>query len=332
MSNPGSTLRWIIPSQDFSRREQYSNAAWHTIFKNAAVYDFAVPQEKYRLIFDQFVPGFAKESDVPVAAIERKGAAIDSSFAWAMCADPVEMTPNRHFLMLLGQSSFALAADEAQQLVAALNKHFSADGLTFLCLDAMHWIVQATNVEVMQSTPLSMAIRKDVRYVLPEGKNAVRWHSYLNEIQMLLFHHPVNQQRQIAGKTPVNSVWFWGGGCLPPRAALSVESLQAVCGASYFTRGLCAHFGLTQVTEESLFATPTAEKSSRVVLLSDQELSGPVAFDETQFYANLANSAEKLLALVKNGRIEELEVISLEKRYILRPDSFGWRRFFRRRR
>jgi hypothetical protein len=33
-----------------------------------------------------------------------------------------------------------------------------------------------------------------------------------NEVQMLLFAHPLNQARESRGELPVNSVWFWGNG------------------------------------------------------------------------------------------------------------------------
>lgn len=331
MTNPGSTLRWIIPSHEFSPREQFAGAAWHTLFHRAFLTNFTVPHEKYRLILDQCVPGFSSGQDVPVAALERKGAGIDAgNFSWAMCADPVEMTPNRHFLMLLGQSSFSLQFDEAQRLVATLNAHFNADGLQFVCVDAMHWIVQSSSGETMQTTPLSMAAGKDVRYVLPQGGQAMRWHSYLNEIQMVLFHHPVNQQRQSMGKTLVNSVWFWGGGCLPARDSISA-SPQTVCGTSYFTRGLCEHFGLEYVNEDALLTALTSNGQDRFLLVSDQEFSGPAAYDQHHYFSHLTDIADKLITAVKSGRLAELEVISLENRYVLRPDAFGWRRFFRQR-
>jgi len=55
---------------------------------------------------------------------------------------------------------------------------------------------------------------------LPKGDEAMHWHRIFNEIQMLLFAHPVNEAREARGELPVNSVWLWGGGCSP------VEQLQ----------------------------------------------------------------------------------------------------------
>jgi hypothetical protein len=47
---------------------------------------------------------------------------------------------------------------------------------------------------------------------LPKGDSTLtRW---LNEVQMFLHCHPINQSRQGEGKPAVNSMWLWGGGKL----------------------------------------------------------------------------------------------------------------------
>jgi hypothetical protein len=38
----------------------------------------------------------------------------------------------------------------------------------------------------------------------------------LNELQMLLHQHPVNEQREEQGRPTINSLWFWGNGEAPP--------------------------------------------------------------------------------------------------------------------
>jgi len=43
----------------------------------------------------------------------------------------------------------------------------------------------------------------------PKGVEALHWHQLFNEIQMLLFSHPVNEAREVRGELPVNSVWLW---------------------------------------------------------------------------------------------------------------------------
>jgi len=71
----------------------------------------------------------------------------------------------------------------------------------------------------LQTVPLDEARGRDIDSLLPGGDEAMRWRSTLNEIQMLLYQHPVNDAREERGAAPVNSVWFWGAGtqAAPPR-------------------------------------------------------------------------------------------------------------------
>ena len=38
------------------------------------------------------------------------------------------------------------------------------------------------------------------------------WYKLLNEMQMFLHQHEINQNRLLNGLLPANSLWFWGGG------------------------------------------------------------------------------------------------------------------------
>ena len=68
----------------------------------------------------------------------------------------------------------------------------------------------------------------------------MRFRAELNELQMLLHEHPVNQAREARGELPVNSLWLWGGGSLPVTCATPVplyagnaeaRALGAFCNA-----------------------------------------------------------------------------------------------------
>lgn len=68
---------------------------------------------------------------------------------------------------------------------------------------------------------------KDINHHLPTGKDAKPWHAALNEIQMLLHEHPVNEAREARGEPPVNSVWLWGMGKLPEEAEATYRGVTA---------------------------------------------------------------------------------------------------------
>jgi len=78
--------------------------------------------------------------------------------------------------------------------------------------------------------PLSQAAGRNIHGNLPTGAAALRWHQLFNEIQMLLFAHPLNQAREARGELPVNSVWFWGGGggYVPPQSPYDSASSDEV--------------------------------------------------------------------------------------------------------
>src|SRR5690606_8095411 len=71
------------------------------------------------------------------------------------------------------------------------------------------------------------ALGGDVFEHLPEGDAGRRWRALLSEAQVILHNHPANAARAAAGKLPVNSLWFWGGGVLPDRVSTLHARLQS---------------------------------------------------------------------------------------------------------
>lgn len=59
--------------------------------------------------------------------------------------------------------------------------------------------------------PLSV-LGKTINPFIEQAKSDLDWYRLMTEMQMFLFNHPVNQQRQANGLYPINSLWFWGGG------------------------------------------------------------------------------------------------------------------------
>jgi len=47
---------------------------------------------------------------------------------------------------------------------------------------------------------------------IEQSRQNLPWYKLLNEIQMFMYQHPVNQQRIQRGLVPINSLWFWGAG------------------------------------------------------------------------------------------------------------------------
>ena len=172
--------------------------------------------------------GLPCQPDAPIAPIS---AAFDGlgEGCW-LRADPVHLRLQRDQLVLLPE--VGVNAGEAAQLCAALNEHFAGQGMEFFAPHPQRWYMRLDRLPGIETVPLSQAAGRNVRGLLPKGKEATRWHRVFNEIQMLLFAHPVNEAREVRGELPVNSLWLWGGGVNAPlqKTCTSVSSDEALAG------------------------------------------------------------------------------------------------------
>ena len=145
-----------------------------------------------------------------IAAVTLRADGMEPGAAYWLRADPVHLRIQRDQLIL--QPDVRLATDEAAQLCASLNAHFAGAGLYFFAPHPQRWYLRLDAAPDMTTFPLAQVAGKNVHAHLPQGPDALRWHSVFNEIQMLLFEHAVNQAREARGELPINSVWLWGGG------------------------------------------------------------------------------------------------------------------------
>ncbi len=140
-----------------------------------------------------------------------------------LCADPVHLRFHQERIILADASAFDIEISEAQALAAALNSEF-ADLGEFHVAHPQRWYLRLKVALEHRSQPLSAVAGRRVDGEL--GSSALPLTRRLNEIQMFMHGHPINQQREAAGKPAVNSLWLWGGGELdqnlrsPPGSAL----------------------------------------------------------------------------------------------------------------
>jgi len=143
---------------------------------------------------------------------------------WAR-ADPVHLRLMRDRLVLVPPAALRITRAEGEALVAALNEHFG-DRLTVQVVDEERWVARLpAAMEVAAQAPLLLA-GCDVAGALP-ANTASPAHQLLNEAQMVLHAHPVNEARETRGEPPVNSIWLWGAKPVPRVAAPRWQSLSA---------------------------------------------------------------------------------------------------------
>jgi hypothetical protein len=162
--------------------------------------------------------------------------------SWLL-ADPVHLQLQRDRMVLMDAGNLEITQEEANSLTAALNRHFAPNGLTFLPTRPGRWHLRLARPARLETHPLEAVIGRNIRNFLPGGPDGKHWHTLLNEIQMLLHSHPVNEAREQRGALTVNSIWPWGGGVLPKDLAAPYTQVWA---NDDLARGLAVAAGVSR--------------------------------------------------------------------------------------
>lgn len=158
--------------------------------------------------------GIARQQDWPLAPITLEADGGAAGEAYWLRADPVHLQVMRDRIVLANPTALELTAQEAEDLAGTIGQHFGEE-LSPIPRHPRRWYLRLEHAPHLVTTPLSVAVGRDIDPLLPQGEDAMRFRTLLNELQMLLHDHPVNQAREARGDLPVNSLWLWGGGILP---------------------------------------------------------------------------------------------------------------------
>ncbi len=171
--------------------------------------------ELEELLFDLFDIAVDPDQDLPVAAVTRvlDLGVVDKS--WWLRADPVHLQTQHDGLILADGTLLNLTQDEADQLAAEIMEAYAADGWVLKAARPHRWYLRPPTVPEIKTAALPSVVGRDIHDFLPQGKDGKRWHTVLNELQILLHTARVNNAREQRGALPINSLWFWGGGRLP---------------------------------------------------------------------------------------------------------------------
>ena len=148
------------------------------------------------------------------ASIQSKAgnqASTQDKLAFWLYVLPVHLVLQRDSFSLAAPVPLPLTNSEVDALTALFNEHFAADGKSFFWHENKWFLRLQVNPNIQTNAPLA-AINKDISTYLPTGDGAMRWASFSNEVQMLLFEHPINQAREAKGQLAINSIWCYGLG------------------------------------------------------------------------------------------------------------------------
>jgi hypothetical protein len=141
------------------------------------------------------------EGPLPAGALSLLGCGGEPGDGLWARADPVHLRVMRDHVASAPDDAFALPQSEADALCEALSRHFAAQ-LDLRACEPRRWCAR-----LVGDAPLDDAL--------------------LNEVQMLLHAHPVNEAREARGELAINSLRLWGAGRAPRSAQCRWQSVAA---------------------------------------------------------------------------------------------------------
>ena len=233
-------------------------------------------------------------------------------------ADPVHLQLMREHIAVVPGAALAVSREEADALAAAINDHF-AGRLEVHVFDPVRWWARlAEPIELGAEGPLAHAGR-----ALRPGTAG---DALMNEIQMLLHAHPVNEAREARGEAPVNGLWLWGGGAAPKDVQPRWQSVTADDPVALGLAQAAKSRGRALPASADAWLARLPEDGRQLVLLDGlrQAAHSPIALEQAWF--------APLLAALRDGRIGMLTVHVPDSGVSFETIRGDMRRFWRRRR
>ena len=277
--------------------------------------------------------GVARQQDRPLAALMLKADGGEPRQDYWLCAEPIQLRVDRNRLIVAARIEDYTAAETAG-LIAALNGHFSADGLEFCAPAPSRWYVRVQSAPALTTTPLMQALNRSVKHHLPQGSDALAWHRVMNEAQMILHTHPINVAREANGGTVANSIWLWGGGTLP---AISRPPDTVTWGGGRLMRALAVaggipHRELPANGTEWLAAASTGDHLIVIDELAVALRDGDVVGWRDRLIAIDAQWIQPLLDALRANTLPGITIVACNRENLLETavTGGGLRRFWRR--
>ena len=185
--------------------------------------DSLTPPHERLLARRQGLPA-AADGLVPWAAAEARGAGLAGEgwawitpCHWRVATDHVAMAP---------LADMQLEGADSQALFDAMRPYFEGDGLVLEAVSPGRWLARGEVFRALPTASLDRVAGRVIDTWMPRSAEARLLRRLQQEMQMLLYTHPVNDARQQRGLLPVNSFWVSGTGTLADTPPAPSGSLQ----------------------------------------------------------------------------------------------------------
>ena len=235
---------------------------------------------------------------IPWAALEAKAA---PGQGWAVIT-PCHWAMGREHATLTDPATLGLNEAKSRTLLAAMQPYFATEGITLHYAQPTRWLAEGEVFRSLPTASLDRVLGRNVDKWLPDSK-AIKL--LQNEMQMLLYTHPINDERAAKGQPLVNSFWLSGSGALKhsaignPQVKTATKLMQAA-----FTNDWAAYAqAWTQLDTTDIAQLVTQQKSGQTVRLSLCGESNAMTFESARqgFLTRIRNtlSSQRAVDMLK---------------------------------
>lgn len=156
---------------------------------------------------------------IPWAAVRAAALPLFKPCAAYGLVSPCHLVVHADHVSMQDPATLGLLEAESQALLLAMQPYFLEDGLTLHWLEASTWLAEGEALRALPTASLDRVCGQPVDRWMPRQHAAKLVRRLQNEMQMLLYTHPINDARVARGAPMVNSFWLSGTGDLPPNPA-----------------------------------------------------------------------------------------------------------------
>ncbi|WP_025917342.1 hypothetical protein [Herminiimonas sp. CN] len=239
---------------------------------------------------------------------------------------PIHIHVARDHLVLMDQRQLPISEQESRTLFALAEPLCAEAGMALRYGDAHTWFLRTDAWADLRSSTPDAACGHNIDIWMPKGPFERDWRKLQNEVQMHWHDHAINQEREMHGQKPVNSLWLWGGTPTTMPAAqtryTTAFNLPRWMGALGQSRGLTAAQLIAAAPEQGL-------------LVLDALLEAALAGDWGRWLEQMqeleSNWFAPLLAALKAGEIGSIALILSHNKELrsCRTSRMALRQFWR---
>jgi hypothetical protein len=237
-------------------------------------------------------------------------------------ATPVHFVAGLDTLHLPATGLLGLCAPEQRTLAADFVRTFQGAPWRLHAIGFRDLLLEGPDPGQHTTHDPAAVVGRDLAAAQPRGPGVRPLRQLAAEIEMWLFEHPLNRERERRGELPLTGLWPWGGGAVQP-------AMGARDGAPHLYADDAYSAALAATRAQHLHALPAmagalpAQSGDTVVVLSGACLRGWPDLQrlEQQWFA-------PLLAQLAAGRWSALTLLHGGHRHTLRSWHRwrGWRR------